>query len=137
TAAGVLALGISTAFERQYYVLKRLGATPLRRHELVVAKLLAVIGVQIIQLAAVVTTAVLLGWQPMVTGGGLTAGFAAWLLGTAACCGLGLAMAGRLPALATLALSNGLFLLLLLCSGIVFPLDELPTILRVGAELLP
>ena len=137
TAAGVLALGISTAFERHYQVLKRLGATPLRRSELIIAKLLAVGGIQCIQLVVVSAAAFALGWQPSVTAASLAAGGVAWLLGTAACCGLGLAMAGRLPALATLALSNGLFLLLLLCSGIVFPLDELPGVLRAGAELLP
>ena len=137
TAAGVLALAISTGFERHYQVLKRLGATPLRRQELIAAKVLAVIGIQLIQLVVVVATGMLLGWRPELSGQGLALGLAGWILGTAACCGLGLALAGRLPALATLAASNGLFLILLLCSGIVFPLDELPAALRAAAELLP
>ncbi|MBA2557124.1 MAG: ABC transporter permease, partial [Chloroflexi bacterium] len=34
-------------------------------------------------------------------------------------------------------ITNGLFIVLLLCSGIIFPLDVLPAPLRVGAQLLP
>lgn len=136
-AAGVVSLGISTGFERSYLVLKRLGATPLRRAELVAAKVLAVLGVQALQAVAITAAGLLLGWRPDVGPASLALAVTAWLLGTAACCGLGLALAGRLPALATLAITNGLFIVLLLCSGIIFPLDVLPAPLRVGAQLLP
>jgi len=59
------------------------------------------------------------------------------VLATVAFAGIGLLMAGTLPALTTLAAANGLYLLLLLVSGMVFPLDELPSGLQAVAELLP
>jgi ABC-2 type transport system permease protein len=48
-----------------------------------------------------------------------------------------LALAGRLPATGTLAAANGLFVVLLLVSGLVFPLDLLPDWLAAAAGVLP
>jgi ABC-2 type transport system permease protein len=58
-------------------------------------------------------------------------------LGTVTFAGLGLGMAGRLRAEATLAAANGLFLLFLLVGGIVVPLDQLPEPVAAIAALLP
>ncbi|MEY3690915.1 MAG: hypothetical protein RJB57_570, partial [Actinomycetota bacterium] len=41
-STAMVSLGIATGFERTYLVLKRLGATPLTRGELVAAKMLSV-----------------------------------------------------------------------------------------------
>jgi ABC-2 type transport system permease protein len=46
-------------------------------------------------------------------------------------------MAGSLRGEITLALANGLYLVLLLLGGMVIPLDELPDVVRTVAELLP
>jgi ABC-2 type transport system permease protein len=51
--------------------------------------------------------------------------------------GLALLMAGTLRAEGTLAAANGLYLVLLLLGGMVFPLDRLPGGLQALAELLP
>jgi ABC-2 type transport system permease protein len=59
------------------------------------------------------------------------------LLGTAAFGGLGMLMAGTMRGEVTLAAANGLYLVLLLLGGIVFPLSELPRFLADAAELLP
>ena len=59
------------------------------------------------------------------------------VLGTIACAGLGLCLAGSLKALVTLAAANGLYLVLLLLSGMVIPLDELPEPVRAVARALP
>ena len=135
-ASAMVSLGIATGFERSYLVLKRLGATPLRRSELVGAKLAAVLGVLALQVGVVVATALTLGWRPGPTWApGLAV--TGLLLGTAAFAGIGLALAGRLRALGALAVLNGLFVVLLLASGIVFPLDELPASVASGARLLP
>lgn len=135
--SGMVALGIATGFERFYLVLKQLGATPLRRWELVVAKAAAVLTVAVAQVSVVVGVAVLgLGWRP-------SPGGSAWLipvglvLATAAFAGLGLAMAGRLPAVGTLAVTNAVFVVLLLISGIVVPLPALPSWLAAVAQALP
>ncbi|MBI4495275.1 MAG: ABC transporter permease [Chloroflexi bacterium] len=133
-ASGLVSLGIATAFERQDGVLKRLGATPLTRGGLVLAKLLALLGVEAAQLGLLVAIASAYGWRPA---GALGWALAALLLGTAAFAGLGLAMAGTLRAEATLAGANGLFLVFVLFGGMLFPLDGLPAWLAQVAHLLP
>jgi ABC-2 type transport system permease protein len=52
------------------------------------------------------------------------------LLGSAGCAGIGLLLAGQLRAEVNLAASNGLYLVLLLLSGIVVPLSSLPLFIR-------
>lgn len=135
-STAMVSLGISTGFERYYLVLKRLGATPLRRRELVLAKTLAVVAVEAVQVAVVTAVAALgLGWEPSASRVGLVA--LALLGGTAAFAGIGLAMAGRLRAVATLAFANVLYIVLLLTSGIAIPLDRLPGPVATVAGLLP
>ena len=116
-------LAIGTGFEREYGVLKRLGATPLGRPRLLAAKTLA---------------------DPRRRGradrGALARGPRARLGSGAAARrssppsssarspapGSACAWPGTLKALVTLAAANGLYLVLLLLSGMVIPLDELP-----------
>ena len=135
--SSLVSLGISTGFDRAYLVLKRLGATPLRRGELVVAKAAAVLAVQAVQVAAVVALGAALGWAPQAGAPQLIAAMTALVLGSVAFAGVGLALAGGLPAFATLAATNATFLLLLLVSGIAFPLDHLPGALETVARLFP
>ena len=134
-AAGMVSLAIATGFERFYLVLKRLGATPLRRGELVTAKIIAVLAVEVVQVAVLGVVAGALGWRPH--GTGLVLAVPAMLAGTAAFAGLGMAMAGRLRAVVTLAVANGLFVALLLLSGVIFPLSTLPGPLASVAALSP
>lgn len=133
-AAALTSLGIGTAYERHYGVLKRLGALPGARATLVVAKTLAVLVVEAVQVAVLVAVAIGLGWTP--TGDPLVVGVAL-LLGTAAFAGIGLLMAGTLRAELTLALANGLFLAFLLLGGIVVPTSHLPGVLAEVAPWLP
>ena len=119
-------LGIATAYERYYGVLKLLGGSPLPRAGLIGAKMLAVLVVEIVQFAVLFAVALaFLGWRPP-AGSGTALVVVGLLLGTLAFAGIGLAMAGSLRAEATLAGANGLFLALLLLGGIVVPLDQLP-----------
>ncbi|MFD0664241.1 ABC transporter permease [Thermocatellispora tengchongensis] len=143
-APGVLALAvmstaftgqaIATGFERRYGVLKRLGATPLSRTGLMLAKTAAVIAVEVVQVAVIAGVALALGWRPQ--GSPLTAALLI-VLGTAAFSGLGLLMAGTLRAEATLAAANLVYLVLLGCGGVVFPLTAFPEAVRPALELLP
>ncbi len=123
-STAMVSLGIGTGFERQYGVLKRLGAAPLGRGRWVAAKLTGVLLTEVVQWVLLIAVAVALGWAPPASGWLPAIGAA--LLGTAAFGGLGLLMAGTLPGLATLAGANGLYLVLLLTGGMVVPLDELP-----------
>ena len=136
-AAGLVNLGIATAYERSYGVLKRLGGSPLPRWGLVAAKIAAVLALEVAQTAVLLAVAAaVLGWRP---GPAVSPALfvAAILLGTLAFAGLGLLMAGRLRAEATLALANGLFLGFLMIGGIVIPIDHLPAPLASVAAVLP
>jgi ABC-2 type transport system permease protein len=136
-ATGLVNLGIATAYERSYGVLKRLGGSPLGRTGLVAAKLLTVLVVEVGQVVALVAIAWLVfGWRPG-EGAALAAFVAAVLLGTAAFAGLGLAMAGSLRAEATLTLANALFLAFMLLGGLLVPADRLPDPLAHLSSLLP
>lgn len=133
-STAMVSLGIGTGFERQYGVLKRLGATPLGRPRWVAAKITMVAAVEVVQIVVLVAVALALGWHPA---GPIVLALPALALGTAAFAGIGLLMAGTLRGTATLALANGLYLVLLLLGGMVIPLDELPAAVRTVAELLP
>lgn len=130
-------LGIATAFERSYGVLKRLGGSPLPRAGLIGAKIATVVVVEIAQVVLLAAVAALaFGWAPG-AGASAVVCLAAFVLGTLAFAGLGLLMAGALRAEATLALANGLFLAFLLLGGIVLPIDHLPPLLADLARVLP
>jgi ABC-2 type transport system permease protein len=133
-STGFANLAIATGFDRSYGVLKRLGATPLGRPRLVLAKALTTLVLLAIQAVVIVLTGLVLGWRPAVDPGVV---LGAVVLATVAFCGLGLLLAGRLPALVNLAAANALFVGLLLLSGMVFPLDELPAGLRAVSRALP
>jgi ABC-2 type transport system permease protein len=136
-AAGLVNLGISTGFERSYGVLKRLGASPLTRGQLLAGKVGTIVVVEAVQATLLVGLAVALfawapgaGWSPAVV-------VAAVALGTVAFSALGLFFAGTLRAEATMALTNALFLLALLIGGLLVPANQLPGLLGALASLLP
>ena len=128
-------LSIATGFERGYGVLKRLGTTPLGRPSLLVAKIAAVLVVEILQAAVLVPVALGLGWHPSASGSGQAVLVVA--LATAGFGGLGLLLAGRLAAEVNLAAANGLWLVLLLVSGMLAPLSKLPGWLQAVSKVLP
>lgn len=134
-STAMVGLAIATGFERSYGVLKRLGTTPLGRPALLAAKTTSILGVEAVQVAVLVPVALALGWDP--SGVDAAAVVAGIVLATAAFAGVGLLLAGTLPALTVLALANGLYLVLLLLGGMVVPLSELPAGLRVFSEGLP
>jgi ABC-2 type transport system permease protein len=133
-STAMVSLGIGTGFERQYGVLKRLGATPLGRPRLLTAKIASIATIEVVQVAAICAVGAALGWNPR---GTIGLAVPAILLSTVAFAGLGLLMAGTLKAEVTLAAANGLYLLLLLLGGMIFPLSKLPGGLRAVAEALP
>lgn len=129
------ATAIATGFERRSGVLKLLGATPLARSGLLVGKVAATLAVIVVQLATLWLAALVLGWSPArpdpITLGALVA------LGTAALGAWGFALAGLLRAEATLAVANGIFLLLMLAGGTVLPTADLPGPLAAVMGVLP
>ena len=136
-ATSLVSLGITTAYDRFYGVLKRLGGSPLSKADLIAAKILAVLVVEAVQVALlVVVAAVLLQWKPPV-GASASAVAISVLLGTFAFAGLGLLLAGILRAEAMLAVANVLFIASLVLGGVIVPVDHLPAGLSAIAPLLP
>ncbi|MFI6346788.1 ABC transporter permease [Streptomyces sp. NPDC050560] len=125
---------IATGFERRYGVLKRLGASPLPRWGLMAAKTLSVLVTEVLQVVLLTVIAFALGWSPHGNPGAV---LLLLVLGTAACSGLGLLMAGTLRAEATLAAANLVFLLLLVGCGVLAPLDKFPDGAQSVLRLLP
>jgi ABC-2 type transport system permease protein len=135
-ATGLVNLGIATAYERSYGVLKRLGGSPLGTAGLVGAKLIAVAAIVIVQVASLLAVAFLLGWRPP-DGLSPLLVLAALALGMVTFTALGLLLAGTLRAEAVLALANGLFLVALLFGGILVPTTDLPPVIGAIAAVLP
>src|SRR2546423_5211672 len=103
-AAGMVSLGIATAYERYYGVLKRLGSSPLPRSGLIIAKVISILILEVIQVLLLVGIAVTLyGWRPV---GSPPLALLSIALGTITFAALGLAMAGALRAELTLAGAN-------------------------------
>jgi ABC-2 type transport system permease protein len=136
-ATCLVSLGITTAYDRSYGVLKRLGGSPLSRGELVVGRLIAVLVIEAAQVALLAGAAVaLLGWRPGPDASPVLT-VVAVLLGTTAFTGLGLLLAGTLRAETVLALANVLFLGFLVAGGILVPLTALPGPLAAIGGALP
>lgn len=136
-ATSFVSLGIVTAYDRHYGVLKRLGGSPLSRVELIAAKIVSVLVVEAVQVVLLVAIAALvLGWRPGPDASPIL-GLVSVLAGTLAFAGLGLLIAGTLRAETVLALANVLFLGFMVVGGIVVPVDHLPGPLATLASVLP
>jgi ABC-2 type transport system permease protein len=136
-ASGLVNLGIATAYERGYGVLKRLGGSPLGRDGLVAAKLLVVVAIALAQVVGLLLVASLvLGWRPG-TDASVVVVLVATVVGAAAFAGLGLAIAGTVRPEAALVLANVLFLLALGFGGTLVPIADLPAAVATVVRLLP
>jgi len=139
-STAMVSLGIATGFDRGYGILKRLGSTPLGRPRLLAAKISTILVVEVVQAAVLIPVGVGLGWTPAGRGAGSVPGaqaLAVVLLGTVAFAGIGLLLAGTLRAEVNLAVTNALYLVLLLLGGMIIPLARLPSGLAAFARALP
>ncbi|MEO8106014.1 MAG: ABC transporter permease [Actinomycetes bacterium] len=128
------ALAIQTGFERRYGVLRRIGTTPLLRSDVLAGKSLAVLTIEVVQVAVLGVVGFALGWRPDLVG--LVVVIPLLLLGSAALASLALLLAGVVRAEATLALAN-LAYLVLASAGVVIPVDRAPERVQPLLELLP
>ncbi len=126
-------LAISLGFDRGFGAIKRFGITPLGPGEFLAAKGLVAVVLFAVQLVFLGVVAALLGWRPSLHIGAL----AAIVLGLLTFVGLAFVVSGLVDGLRSLAISNALFIVLLLVSGIVFELDRLPGWLLAVVKLLP
>lgn len=126
---------ISTAFDRRYGVLRLLGVSPLGRSGLLIAKALAVLTIELLQLIAIGALGLALSWHPQWLG--LLPAALLTLAGTWAFVALALLLAGTLRAEGVLALANLIWVLLLGLGGVIVPPGQLPAGLSHLAALLP
>jgi ABC-2 type transport system permease protein len=126
---------ISTAFDRRYGVLRLLGVSPLGRNGLLVAKALAVLSIELMQVFVISALGLALGWHPEWTG--LFAAVLIGLVGTWTFVALALLLAGTLRAEGVLALANLIWVLLLGLGGVIIPPTQMPAVLSHVAALLP
>jgi len=129
---------IATGFERGYGALARLQATPLGKGRLLLAKSIAVIVVELLQIAVMAGVAIALGYHLPTGTSSAAAPSVIALIELATICfgGLAFLFAGLLRMEVNLAASNGIYLVLLLVSGMVVPLSKLGALAPV-AKLLP
>ena len=126
-------LAIGLGFDRGFGAIRRFAATPLRVSEFWLAKFAVTVVLTTGQLVLLGGIALLLGWTPSPH-----ALFPLTLtLGLITFVGLAFVAAGVTEGLKALALANAIYILLLLVSGIVFELDELPGWLEAGVKWLP
>ncbi|MGH3855316.1 MAG: ABC transporter permease [Pseudonocardiaceae bacterium] len=126
---------IALGFDRRYGVLKRLAATALPRWSLVAGRMLAVLGVVLVQLVVLGAVALTLGWHPEPSG--LAPAALLILAGTAAFGALGVLLGGTLRAEVVLAVANMVWLALVVAGGIVLSVHTLPGPLATLAAALP
>ncbi|MHB1209980.1 MAG: ABC transporter permease [Acidimicrobiales bacterium] len=136
-STSLVALSIATGFERSFGVLRRLHVTPLGQRRLIGAKVSGVLVTEAIQVVVLSLVALALQWHPRGGARGALEVLALLILGSAGCAGIGLLLAGRLRAEVNLAASNGLYLVLLLLSGIVVPVTSLPGFIQKIVVGLP
>lgn len=136
-ASALVNLGIATAYERGYGVLKRLGGSPLGRSGMVVAKLGVVLGIALAQVGGLIAVAALVfGWRPGPEAS-LSGMLVTTFLGAATFAGLGLAIASMFRPEAALVVANVLFLLALGFGGVLVPIVDFPAPLAGALRVLP
>jgi ABC-2 type transport system permease protein len=136
-ATGLVASAIQTAYERKSGSLRVLAASPLGRGGFVAAKLCSIVALLAVQAALVLGLGLLLGWRPAAGAAGVVAALGGVLVAGLALAALGLAIAGRISAEATTAVTNAVFLVLLLVGGVAVDPDALPPTLAVLGAASP
>ena len=136
-ATGLVASAIQTAYERKSGSLRVLAASPLGRGGFVAAKLVSVVALLGVQAALVLGLGLALGWRPAGGGVGAVAALGGVLVAGLVLAALGLAIAGRIGAEATTAVTNAVFLLLLLIGGVAVEPGALPPALAALGGVSP
>jgi ABC-2 type transport system permease protein len=136
-STGFTSVAIATAFERRYGVLERLAATPLGKTGLIAGKSFAIILIMVGQVTILAGVAVALGWRPAFTVLSGATALVLVIMATATFVCLGLLIAGRLRAEATLGLANLIYLVVLAGGALVVPLPRYPVAVQPLIQALP
>jgi ABC-2 type transport system permease protein len=123
---------ITTGYERSYGVLKRLGASPLTRPGLLLAKTAAVLVQIAVQVLVLALVGLAVGWRP--EAGALLPAIGVTVLATAGYSGLALLLASILKPETTTGAATLIYVVMLSVGGIMFSAPGLGT---AGWFLLP
>lgn len=126
---------IQTGFDRRGGVLTWIATTPLGRGGYLAGKIVATLGIHVLQIVLLIAVAAVLGWRPESLS--VLGILPVWLLGASAFGGLGLLIAGTLRTEAVLAVSNLVFVLLVAAGGVALPTATMPPVLAEMVQLLP
>ena len=127
-------LAIATGFDRRSGALLLLATTPLSRVDLILARALSTLVIVLAQTMVLCLISLTLGWRPS---GMALASLAYVIVGALSLAACAVTVAGLLRAEATLAIANGLFLILLVAGGTALPAASLPDVLAWLARFLP
>lgn len=130
-----ISLGSTTANERQYSILKRLGATPLPRAVLMFGKIAAISLVVAGAVIVLLTLGIAL-YGVTIKGSPLDLA-AIVLLGILVFATIGLMVGGMVKAEAAPAILNAVYFPLLFLGGALLPLNQMPDWLQQIARILP
>jgi len=130
-----ISLGIMTSTERQYGILKRLGATPLPRAVLIFGKIVAIS--MIVAAAVIVLIALGIAFYGVEIKGSPLDIVAIVLLGILVFSTIGLMVGGMVKAEAAPAILNAIYFPLLFLGGALLPLNQMPDWLQQIARILP
>ncbi|MFC4072425.1 ABC transporter permease [Actinoplanes subglobosus] len=123
---------ITTGYERSYGVLKRLGASPLTRPGLLIAKTAAVLAQIAVQVLVLALVGLAVGWRP--EAGALLPAIGVTVLAAAGYSGLALLLASVMKPETTTGAATLIYVVMLSVGGIMFSAPDLGT---AGWFLLP
>lgn len=127
-------LAIATGFDRRSGSLLLLATTPLSRADLVWARAVSTLAIVAGQVLVLAVIAGALGWRPSARS---ATALIMCLVGSLSLAACAVMVAGVLRAEATLALANGVFLVLLVAGGTAIPASSLPSWWAPIAQSLP
>ncbi len=132
-SSGFVRLAIALGFDRSFGAIERYAVSPVRVTDFLGSRAAVAALIGVVQVGVLFTIGVALGWRPTIH----VLLPAVIVLAMLCFFGLGLTLGSLAQGLRTLALANALYILLLLFSGLVFDLAELPAALAAVARLLP
>lgn len=134
-SVALISLGIMTANERQYNILKRLGATPLPRSMLLLGKL---VSISLVVIAAILLLLAMgIGMYGVTIKGSALVIALVVLLGIVVFAMMGLMVGGMVKAEAAPAILNAFYFPLLFLGGAIIPLSQMADWLQQIGKLLP
>ena len=130
---GFVRLAIALGFDRAFGAIDRYAVSPVTVADFLSSRALTAAVIAVAQLIVLTGVGAALGWRPSFHPGFVVV----VVLALAAFFGLGLALGSLAEGLRSLALANTIYVVLLLFSGVVFDLGELPGPVASAARLFP